>query len=150
VAVAAGSPTRPRQVVRPGPVTALYYHCMSPAANDALHAVDVILERPHGQGPIPGPSLRMTIPAGRRGSARAHERAGQYRSTDGCIWLQFAATFAMQLALVTLGVQGAAMSTILRPPCRCWRTPGSLTTRPEVCVQGTAGSECRSMAGPSG
>lgn len=61
----------------------------------------------------------------------------------------------MKLALVTLGIQGAAfssasMSTTLRPPCRCWRTPGSVTARQELCVQVTAGSEGRNVAGPSG
>jgi len=80
-----------------------------------------------------------------------------YPSADGCLQLQFAATFVMQLALVTLGIQGAAfssgsMSTTPCPPCRCWRTPGSLTARAEAGVRArsTAGSECRSMAGPSG
>ena len=55
----------------------------------------------------------------------------------------------MQLALVTLGIRvdvhgNSACLPVLAGTAR------SLTARPEACVQGTAGSECRNMAGPSG
>jgi hypothetical protein len=109
------------------------YVCLL-AANDALHAADVIFERPHGQEAALGddqfPLVAMIL--------HVLMNMQFYPSADGCLPAAICSKIVIPPILVTLCIQAphSAPCQISTTPCPGLADAGSLTGRAEACVQG--------------